>query len=72
MPRASDVVPMEVDRTRSFGGSRGPRPLICWKCGQEGHRQNDCPTQTSRNIRTMQVEEPAVEASIHAEGRKEA
>ena len=71
MPRASDVVPMEVDRTRRFGGSRGPRPLICWKCGQEGHRQNDCPTQTSRNIRTMQVEEPAVEASIHAEGRKE-
>lgn len=56
--RASDVVPMEVDRTRRMGGMQGPRPLICWKCGQEGHRQNECPNRGAigRNLRAAQME----------------
>lgn len=50
-----DVVPMEVDLTRRIGGFQGPRLLICWKCRQEGHRQNECPNQ-ARNICAAQTD----------------
>lgn len=59
--RAPDVVPMEVDHTRRWGGNSGPRPIVCYKCGEEGHRQYECPNPgRARNVRAVQAEEPTV------------
>ena len=69
--RAQDPMPMEVDRAQRLGGNRGPRPLVCWKCGGEGHRQNECPNQgrVGASGRTVQViEEEARNGGMEGEG----
>ena len=66
--KASDqVVPMEVDRSNTRRPTPWRRPLICYKCRQQGHMARNCPNMA---INLMDMDYEQIKAHILAEEKK--